>query len=73
MVKFLEIIFVTFLGLSLITALVLVFTQLLGLIFGNGELMVQMNDLLLTPAIIFAAIFSGAAFVLGYTKKYQNN
>ena len=73
MVKFLEVIFVTFLGLSLITALVLVFTQMLGLIFGNGELMVQMNDLLLTPAIIFAAIFSGAAFVLGYTKKYKNN
>jgi len=73
MVKLLEIIFVLFLALSLLTALVLVFTQILGLIIGNGELMVQMNDLLLTPAIICAAIFSGAAFILGYTKKYQKN
>lgn len=72
MIKLLESIFVIFLSLSLLTALILVFSQLVGLIIGNGELMVQMNDILLTPSIVSAAIFSGAAFILGYTKKYRN-
>lgn len=73
MIKLLESIFVIFLSLSLLTALILVFSQLMGLLIGNGELMLQMNDMLLTPAIVSAAIFSGAAFILGYTNKYKDN
>lgn len=73
MIKILESIFVIFLGLSILTALILVFSQLVSLIIGNGSMMVQMNDMLLTPAIVSAAIFSGAAFLLGYTNKYKSN
>lgn len=73
MIKLLESIFVIFLSLSLLTALILVFSQLMGLLIGNGELMLQMNDMLLTPAIVSAAIFSGVAFILGYTNKYKDN
>ena len=66
MEKLLEKIFAIFLLLSIITALIMVIAQLLGLIILNGEFIIKVNDILLTPAIILAAIFSGVAFILGY-------
>lgn len=73
MIKFLEYIFIIFLGLSILTALLLVFSQIFGLVIQSGDVMIDMNDLLLTPAIIFSAIFAGAAFILGYTPKYKKD
>lgn len=58
MEKLLEKIFAIFLLLSIITALIMVIAQLLGLIILNGEFIIKVNDILLTPAIILAAIFS---------------
>ncbi|RIM75474.1 hypothetical protein BU121_12010, partial [Staphylococcus xylosus] len=66
MEKLLEKIFAIFLLLSIVTALIMVIAQLLGLIILNGEFIIKVNDILLTPAIILAAIFSGVAFILGY-------
>ncbi|PTH90740.1 hypothetical protein BU108_13065, partial [Staphylococcus xylosus] len=63
MEKLLEKIFAIFLLLSIITALIMVIAQLLGLIILNGEFIIKVNDILLTPAIILAAIFSGVAFI----------
>ncbi|MBO1920034.1 hypothetical protein J4710_09990 [Staphylococcus xylosus] len=45
--------------------------QLLGLIILNGEFIIKVNDILLTPAIILAAIFSGVAFILGYFRNIK--
>lgn len=73
MTRLLEIIFIIFLFLSILTALILVVSQLIGLVIQNGEFMIQMNDLLLTPAIVFAAVFAAAAFILGYLPKYKKN
>lgn len=73
MQKFLEFTFTFCLLLSIIIALILVLAQMVGLIIGNGDLMIQVNDVLLTPAIILAAIFSGIAFILGYFPKYKQN
>lgn len=73
MEKFLEKIFVIFLFLSILTALIMVFLQMLGLIIGNGEFIIKVNDILLTPSIILASIFAGIAFILGYFPKYKDN
>lgn len=72
MEKLLEKIFAIFLLLSIITALIMVIAQLLGLIILNGEFIIKVNNILLTPAIILAAIFSGVAFILGYFPKYKD-
>ena len=72
MEKLLEKIFAIFLLLSIITALIMVIAQLLGLIILNGELIIKVNDILLTPAIILDSIFSGVAFILGYFPKYKD-
>lgn len=45
--------------------------QLIGLLFGNGEMAVQSSELLKQPTIILAAIFSGFAFILGYFPDYK--
>ncbi|GAA0349002.1 MULTISPECIES: hypothetical protein [Oceanobacillus] len=71
MQKFLEKAFIVSLILSILTALIMVLTQLFGLIIGNGELMINVSDLLLRTAIILAAVFSGIAFILGYFPKYK--
>lgn len=73
MQKLLEYTFIVCLILSIITAAILVITQLIGLVIANGDLMVQVNNLLLTPAIILAAVFSGVAFILGYFPKYKKS
>ncbi|MBU0439319.1 hypothetical protein [Staphylococcus succinus] len=72
MERFLEKVFVIFLFLSILTALIMVLLQILGLVIGNGEFIIKVNETLLTPAIILAAIFSGIAFVLGYFPKYKD-
>lgn len=71
MQKILETIFTVCLLLSIFVAFILVALQLIGLIIGNGELMIKANDTLSTPAIVLAAIFSGVAFILGYFPKYK--
>lgn len=71
MQKILETVFTICLLLSIFVAFILVLLQLIGLIIGNGELMIKANDVLLTPAIVLAAIFSGIAFILGYFPKYK--
>ncbi|RIO57256.1 hypothetical protein BUZ85_20015 [Mammaliicoccus sciuri] len=72
MEKLLEKVFGIFLLLSIVTALIMVSAQLLGLIMLNGAFIIKVNDMLLTPAIILAAIFSGVAFILGYLPKYKD-
>ncbi|ADC49615.1 hypothetical protein BpOF4_07785 [Alkalihalophilus pseudofirmus OF4] len=57
--------------LSLLLALTMVVSQLIGFMIGNGELVIQSRDILKQPTIIFAAIFSGIAFILGYFPAYQ--
>lgn len=49
----------------------MVLLQIIGLVIGNGEFIIKVNETLLTPSIILAAIFSGIAFVLGYFPKIQ--
>lgn len=72
MEKFLEKAFVIFLFLSILIALIMVLLQMLGLVIGSGSFIVKVNETLLTPAIILAAIFSGIAFILGYFPKYKD-
>lgn len=67
----LERLFVTCLLLSILLGLIMVGGQLIGLLFGNGEMVVQSSELLKQPTIILAAIFSGFAFILGYFPDYK--
>nr|WP_263314212.1 hypothetical protein [Mammaliicoccus sp. Marseille-Q6498] len=72
MEKFLEKAFVIFLFLSILTALIMVLAQMVGLIIGNGSFIINVSDTLLTPSIVFAAIFGGIAFILNYFPKYKD-
>lgn len=72
MEKFLEKAFVIFLFFSILIALIMVLLQILGLVIGSGEFIIKVNETMLTPAIILAAIFSGIAFILGYFPKYKD-
>ncbi len=71
MQRFLERAFIVCLMLSVATAFILVLTQLLGLVMGDGNIMIRANEILLTPAIVLAALFSAFAFILGYFPKYK--
>ncbi|WP_142828502.1 hypothetical protein [Planococcus soli] len=67
----LERLFVICLLSSILLGLIMVGGQLIGLLFGNGEMVVQSSELLKQPTIILAAIFSGFAFILGYFPDYK--
>lgn len=67
----LERLFAICLLLSILLGLIMVVSQLIGLLFGNGEMVVQSTELLKQPTIILAAIFSGFAFILGYFPDYK--
>lgn len=67
----LERLFTICLLLSILMGLIMVGSQLIGLLVGNGELVVQSSELLKQPTIILAAIFSGFAFILGYFPDYR--
>ncbi|MFC4713554.1 hypothetical protein [Planococcus dechangensis] len=67
----LERLFTICLLLSILMGLIMVGSQLIGLLIGNGELAVQSSELLKQPTIILAAIFSGFAFILGYFPDYK--
>lgn len=71
MQKILEKAFTVCLVISIGIVFILVISQMVALIFGNGTFMIEANDVLLTPGIVFAAIFSGIAFVLGYFPQYK--
>ncbi|MBM6629530.1 hypothetical protein JTF04_07525 [Mammaliicoccus vitulinus] len=71
MQKILEKTFTVCLVLSVTIVFILILAQAIGLIIGNGGFMIQANNLLLTPAIVLAAIFSGIAFILGYFPEYK--
>ncbi|MFS8188472.1 hypothetical protein ACMG4J_17230 [Rossellomorea marisflavi] len=71
MQRLLERFFAISLLLSLVLAFIMVISQLIGLIMGNGEWAIISSEWLKQPTIILAAIFSGIAFVLGYTKAYK--
>ena len=62
MIKILDKIFVFSLIAFLTLGAVLVFSQLAGLLFQQGEFIIKVNDLLAEPAIILSAV----AGVLGY-------
>lgn len=67
----LERLFTICLLLSILLGLIMVGSQLAGLLFGNGEWVVKSSELLKQPTIILAAIFSGFAFLLGYFPDYK--
>lgn len=67
----LERLFVICLLSSIVLGIIMVGGQLIGLLIGNGEMVVQSSELLKQPTIILAAIFSGFAFILGYFPKYK--
>lgn len=67
----LERLFAICLLLSILLGLTMVGGQLIGLLLGNGEMVVQSSELLKQPTIILAAIFSGFAFILGYFPDYK--
>lgn len=71
MQKLLENLFTICLLLSLLLAFIMVAAQVIGLIIGNGNLMIQSSEALTQPTIILAAVFSGIAFILGYFPNYQ--
>lgn len=71
MEKVLENLFAITLLTSLILGLLMIVLQVIGLITGNGQLMIQSNEWLKQPVIILIAIFAGAAFILGYFPKYR--
>lgn len=67
----LERLFTICLLLSILLGLTMVGIQLIGLLIGNGEMVVRSSELLKQPTIILAAIFSGFAFILGYFPDYK--
>ncbi len=69
--KTLKYLFTITLFISLVLALVMIALQVIGLITGNGQLMIQANEWLKQPVIIFIAIFSGVAFIFGYFPNYR--
>ncbi|WP_252312203.1 hypothetical protein [Sinobaca sp. H24] len=71
MQKLLERLFTICLILSLLLAFIMVVTQIIGLLIGNGNLMIQSSEMLTQPTIVLAALFSGIAFILGYFPSYQ--
>lgn len=71
MQKLLERLFTICLILSLLLALIMVAAQMIGLIIGNGNLMIQSSEVLTQPTIVLAALFSGIAFILGYFPNYK--
>lgn len=73
MQKILEKCFTFSLLISVGLGFLMIVMQMIGLLIGNGELMIQSTDWLKQPTIIFAAVFSGIAFILGYFPKYQVN
>lgn len=71
MEKVLKRLFTITLITSLILALVMITLQVIGLVIGNGQLMIQSSNWFKQPVIILIAIFSGVAFILGYFPKYH--
>ncbi|MBB6451041.1 preprotein translocase subunit SecG [Geomicrobium halophilum] len=73
MQKMLERLFTISLVLSLTLAFLMILLQMIGLVIGDGQLMVQASEWLTQPTIILAAVFSGIAFILGYFPKYRES
>lgn len=71
--KVLERLFTISLLASLTLALIMITLQVIGLLSGNGQLMIQSGEWLKQPTIILVAIFSGTAFILGYFSKYRDD
>ncbi|MFS0788818.1 hypothetical protein ABC345_20865 [Shouchella sp. 1P09AA] len=67
----LEKLFTISLILSIVCALTMILLQLVGLIIGNGDLVIASSEWLKAPTIILSAVFSGIAFVLGYFPDYK--
>lgn len=62
------VIFEITLPLFLLMGAVLVFTQLIGALIGNGAIVLGINTAIKTYSIWVASICAFAGFIMGYTK-----
>lgn len=62
------VIFEITLPLFLLMGAVLVFTQLIGALIGNGAIVLGINSALKTYSIWVASICAFSGFIMGYTK-----
>ena len=73
MSKILDKVFIVALISFLSLGFIIVFTQLLGLIIQNGELIIKVNDLLAEPAFILSAIAGVLGFLIPVIKNKSSN
>ena len=73
MLKILDKVFIVALISFLSLGFIIVFTQLLGLIIQNGELIIKVNDLLAEPAFILSAIAGVLGFLIPVIKNKSSN
>ena len=73
MVKLLDKIFILTLVAFLFLGGVIVFTQIAGLIFQQGEMIIKVNNLLAEPAFILSAIAGILGFIIPALKNKSSN
>ncbi|MCG7343741.1 hypothetical protein MHZ92_06325 [Sporosarcina sp. ACRSL] len=73
MIKILDKIFVFSLIAFLTLGALLVFSQLAGLLFQQGEFIIKVNDLLAEPAIILSAVAGVLGFIIPAIKNRTSN
>lgn len=73
MIKILDKIFILSLIAFLSLGALLVFSQLAGLLFQQGELIIKMNDLLAKPAFILSSVAGVLGFIIPAIKNKTSN
>lgn len=73
MIKVLDKIFIFSLIAFLSLGAILVLSQLAGLIFQNGELIIKVNELLAKPAFILSSIAGVLGFIIPAIKNKTSN
>lgn len=73
MIKILDKVFILSLIAFLTLGVILVFTQLAGLLFQQGELIIKVSDLLAKPAFILSAIAGVLGFIIPAIKNRTSN
>lgn len=73
MIKILDKVFIVSLIAFLSLGALLVFSQLAGLLFQQGELIIKVNDLLAKPAFILSSIAGVLGFIIPALKNKTSN
>lgn len=73
MIKILDKVFILSLIAFLTLGVILVFTQLAGLLFQQGELIIKVNNLLAKPAFVLSSIAGILGFIIPAIKNKTSN